>query len=66
MKKICLTVSVEVPDEVNASDVADCLDKFIQIGWNDLDESVNDPSIDVSEHEIAATKFVWGSPVVKP
>jgi len=66
-KTVWVAVSVTVPDNFNEKTVAEFLEKFIQIGENDLSNSITEFDIEVSEEEEQfATKAKWGDAVVLP
>ena len=66
-KTVYLVVPVEVPDTFEqVDDLTKYLNKFIEIGLNDLQETVEDENIDSDElDELVATQTEWGTPFVE-
>ena len=62
MPRIHLTVCVDVPDDFDANeiDLVNFLSQFLEIGMNDLKDSVEDEDIESTPEEIVvATSTQW-------
>lgn len=66
-KSIYLVVPVKLPKGFeDPADLAKYLNKFIEIGLNDLQETVEDKNIDSDElDQVVANQIEWGSPFVE-
>lgn len=65
MKTVTLSVSVEVPEGIEAEALAGYLDRFIDIGLSDLSDTVNDTCLESTEEdEVVASSTKWGSVTV--
>ena len=62
--EVWLEIPVQVPNGLDI-DLAAYLERFLEIGFDDLNESVNDRDIESDlDDEILLEKTVWGSPIV--
>lgn len=69
MKEVWLAIPVQVSEgvDVDSVDLAGYLSRFIDVGFSDLSDSVEDEEIDSDESdEVVANKTHWGEPVVLP
>jgi len=66
-KSIYLVVPVKLPKGFeDPADLTKYLNKFIEIGLSDLQETVEDENIDSDElDELVATQIEWGTPFVE-
>lgn len=67
MKEVWLAIPVKFPDDIDIDsvDLAGYLNRFVEIGFSDLTDSVGDEEIDSGElDEVVANKTHWGDPLV--
>ena len=57
-------IPVQVPAANDEIDVADYIKKFIDIGMNDLQESIDDEGIDNDDDDAIILQVVFGQPQV--
>ena len=63
MKEVWLAIPVQVPEDVDV-DLASYLNRFVEIGFTDLTDSVEDQDIESDvDDEIVVQKTSWGVPV---
>lgn len=61
-----LVVPVTIPESIQPEDLVSYLNKFIEIGLNDLKETVDDENIESDElDEVIVNETTWGQPLVE-
>ncbi len=60
-KEVWLTVKVDVPNDFDPTVLPGFLDKFVDIGISDLQDSCYDENLDMTEEERIVAKAEWGS-----
>ena len=63
-KVVWVGIPVQVPAANDEIDVADYIKKFIDIGMNDLQESIDDEGIDNDDDDAIILQVVFGQPQV--
>jgi hypothetical protein len=66
MKTVWVAIPVQVPEGADPHlDLPGYLNRFVSIGMNDLQETVDDPNMDMSDDDIlVAEKCQFGQPKI--